>query len=120
MTAAVAAALALPAVYGSRTEEHVRIRMSDGAILQADVTVPTDTQTGEPARGPFPVILVQTPYGRSGSGKPYVAPDGAADVVTYGQQVASMRALDPGRSWHRGGTLIAPYHHFTRRPPRPS
>jgi predicted acyl esterase len=36
--------------------------MSDGVVLKADVSYPTDKATGARASGPFPVILTQTPY----------------------------------------------------------
>lgn len=36
--------------------------MSDGVILRADVSYPTDPATGERATGTFPVLLTQTPY----------------------------------------------------------
>jgi predicted acyl esterase len=48
-----------------------------------------------------------------------VSPDGSADVVTYGQQVASQRAVDTRRSWYRDGQLIAPYHLFSAAAARP-
>src|SRR3954447_8764042 len=38
--------------------------MSDGTVLRANVYYPTDPRTGRAAKGPFPVIMVQTPYGK--------------------------------------------------------
>ncbi|HEU0189859.1 MAG TPA: CocE/NonD family hydrolase [Mycobacterium sp.] len=47
--------------------------MSDGAVLRADVHYPTVPETGEPATGPFPVLLSVTPYGK-------LAPPPAAQI----------------------------------------
>jgi putative CocE/NonD family hydrolase len=77
---------------------NVPVTMADGTVLRANVFVPTDAGTGAPARGPFPVIMVQTPYGkdilgtRSGEegareagtqtgGLPYLVKRGYIDVV---------------------------------------
>jgi hypothetical protein len=57
-----------PALYGRKTTTNLPVTMSDGTVLRADVTVPTVKATGEPATGPFPVILTQTPYGKTISG----------------------------------------------------
>lgn len=38
--------------------------MSDGVKLAVDVYRPTDPVSGQPARGPFPVVMSQTPYGK--------------------------------------------------------
>jgi hypothetical protein len=53
-----------PARYGVHTTKNVAIEMRDGTVLRANVLVPTDPKTGKPARGPFPVLMVQTPYGK--------------------------------------------------------
>src|SRR5439155_9746802 len=37
-------------------------------VLRANVIYPTDPATGQPAAGPFPVILTQTPYGKGQGG----------------------------------------------------
>lgn len=50
--------------YGVALESDLRVTMDDGTILTADVYRPTDPQSGQPAPGPFPVLLVQTPYGK--------------------------------------------------------
>lgn len=52
-----------PATYGSTELPNQPVRMADGTILRADVYEPTDPTTGQPAAGPFPVLLQQTPYG---------------------------------------------------------
>lgn len=67
----VAAAVTAPASADAWTPEHARfgvsaprefaVRMSDGTELRTDVYYPTDPKTGAPAKGPFPVVLSQTP-----------------------------------------------------------
>ncbi len=58
-----------PERYDVAKRANVPVTMSDGTVLRADVYSPTVRETGEPARGPFPVLLTQTPYGKdSGSG----------------------------------------------------
>ena len=46
------------------------VTMADGTVLRADVYFPTDRGTQTPAPGPFPVLLVQTPYGKRWAGAP--------------------------------------------------
>ncbi len=53
------------ATYGVGSQTNLAVKMSDGTVLRADVYFPTDPNTGSPAPGPFPVILTQTPYGKS-------------------------------------------------------
>lgn len=55
-----------PARYGVGATLNVPVEMADGTVLRADVHFPTDPDSGAPAAGPFPVILTQTPYGKSG------------------------------------------------------
>jgi len=57
-----------PPVYGVGETANVPVTMADGTVLRADVYFPTDRGTPAPAPGPFPVLLVQTPYGKSLSG----------------------------------------------------
>lgn len=54
-----------PASFGVAQTKDVPVTMHDGRILRANVDVPTDLATGQPAPGPFPVILTETPYGKS-------------------------------------------------------
>ncbi|MGI8680193.1 MAG: CocE/NonD family hydrolase [Jatrophihabitans sp.] len=54
-----------PASYGVATTTDVPVTMPDGRILRAAVHVPTDPASGQPAVGPFPVILSETPYGKT-------------------------------------------------------
>ena len=62
-----------PAGYGVGVRRNVEIPMSDGVLLRADIHYPTVPQTGEPAPGPFPVLLSVTPYGK-------MAPPPAAQI----------------------------------------
>ena len=68
-----------PPRYGSAVNENVPVTMADGTVLRADVHYPTDTD-GSAAAGPFPVILTQTPYGKTATGYAFAsaAPRGAA------------------------------------------
>src|SRR4051812_33498914 len=50
--------------YGVGEDHHVGVPMSDGTVLRANVYYPTDPATGKRAAGPFPVIMVYTPYGK--------------------------------------------------------
>ena len=52
-----------PATYGFASSLDQAITMSDGTVLRADVYYPT-LANGQPAPGPFPVLLQQTPYGK--------------------------------------------------------
>ncbi|WP_321956354.1 CocE/NonD family hydrolase [Paraburkholderia bannensis] len=51
-----------PPSYGTALDTNIPVTMSDGAVLTVDVSYPTDLRTGTRAKGPFPVILTQTPY----------------------------------------------------------
>lgn len=62
-----------PARYGVGVRRNVAVEMSDGVVLRADVHYPTVIETGEPAAGPFPVLLALTPYGK-------LAPPPAAQI----------------------------------------
>ena len=46
----------------------VPVTMPDGRVLRAAIHAPAIKGTETPAEGPFPVILVQTPYGKTVSG----------------------------------------------------
>ncbi|MGF6985262.1 putative acyl esterase [Paraburkholderia atlantica] len=50
------------ATYGTALDKSIPVTMSDGAVLMVDVSYPTDPQTGARAKGPFPVLITQTPY----------------------------------------------------------
>lgn len=105
-----------PAKYGARKDANVRVTMPDGTSLRANVYYPTDPATGQDAPGPFPVIMVMTPYGRdtvgAASGQeggaeaatkagpiPYMISRGYIDVVAEvrgtGDSEGSFNLLDP-------------------------
>lgn len=99
------------------TEEHgVPVRMRDGTVLRANVYRPADPRTGRRAAGRFPVVMVQTPYGKdtlgAASGKeggaeagtetgavPYLVRRGYIDVVAEvrgtGDSGGTFGLLDP-------------------------
>jgi putative CocE/NonD family hydrolase len=52
-----------PATYGEGVTHDVKVTMRDGVQLDADVYYPT-TSGGAEAKGPFPVLLSETPYGK--------------------------------------------------------
>lgn len=116
--AASAAAAPKPSepVYGVGVEKNVGVTMSDGTVLRANVHFPTDPKTGKPAEGPFPVIMVYTPYGKdtvgAASGReggpeagsqagpmPYFVQRGYIDVVAEvrgtGDSHGTFNLLDP-------------------------
>jgi uncharacterized protein len=53
-----------PSVYGVGVRHNVAVPMSDNIVLRADIHYPTEAETGQPADGPFPVLLSVTPYGK--------------------------------------------------------
>jgi putative CocE/NonD family hydrolase len=64
--------------------------MSDGIALRADIHYPTVPETGQPAAGPFPVLLCMTPYGKKapppaaqigGGATPYLIKRGYIEVM---------------------------------------
>lgn len=55
-------------VYGIGEHANVGVAMSDGTVLRANVFYPTDPHSGGAAAGPFPVIMVQDPYGKDTTG----------------------------------------------------
>lgn len=65
-----------PAVYGTTSRNDLPVTMHDGTVLRVDVIYPTDPKTGAVARGPFPVLLTMTPYGKGNGGSS--APGSAA------------------------------------------
>ena len=67
-----------------------RVPMSDGVVLRADIHYPTEPDTGQPAAGPFPVLLSMTPYGKKapppaaqigGGATPYLIKRGYIEVM---------------------------------------
>ena len=76
--------------YGVGLLHNVGVPMSDGVVLRADIHYPTDPRTGEPASGPFPVLLSVTPYGKKapppaaqigGGATPYLIKRGYIEVM---------------------------------------
>lgn len=76
-----------PELYGHVVTTDVPVEMSDGRVLRAAIYTPTALGTDQPAAGEFPVILVQTPYGKSvsqvgvGAVPPYLVHRGYLGVV---------------------------------------
>ena len=63
--------------YGTVVVQSLKIRASDGALLNADITYPTDPKTGQRAKGRFPVIVTQEAYRGNGVGLAELATGGA-------------------------------------------
>lgn len=79
-----------PAVYKVGVRHNVEVPMSDGVVLRADIHYPVDPETGQPAAGPFPVLLSVTPYGKKapppaaqigGGATPYLIKRGYIEVM---------------------------------------
>lgn len=70
--AALGVVCAVPPSAGARTIADQHIRMSDGADMVADIAIPE-------GRGPFPVILMDSPYGRLTQSTEYVG-DGYVQI----------------------------------------
>ena len=120
LTAALAGALLLAATAARAADSflpasapfdatEMRVPMRDGAELAADVYLPRDTAPGAAAR-PWPVVLIQTPYDKSGV-RPWFQGEGRwgerslftdtayAFVVTdWRGRAASAAAARPGRA----------------------
>jgi predicted acyl esterase len=71
------------AVYGTGVDSQVSVTMSDGTILKADISYPTDRATGTRATGPFPVVLTVTPYGARPSQGDLFVQRGYIFVIAY-------------------------------------
>ena len=79
-----------PAQYGHGVHHNVAVTMSDGVVLRADIHYPAVPGTGQPAAGPFPVLLCLTPYGKKapppaaqigGGATPYLIKRGYIEVM---------------------------------------
>jgi predicted acyl esterase len=57
-----AASWPMPAARFDIDHDEATVRMDDGAVLRADILYPKDRVTGQRAKGPFPILLEQTPY----------------------------------------------------------
>lgn len=102
-----------PATYGVGNVNNIGVRMSDGTLLRVDEFFPT-TASGAAAKGPFPVLLTQVPYGKdnsSGSGyeNPYFVQRGyievVADVRGAGDSQGTFGLFDPVQATD-GATLV--------------
>jgi uncharacterized protein len=78
------------AQFGWGIHHNVGVPMSDGVVLRVDIHYPTDPHTGEPAAGPFPVLMSMTPYGKKapppaaqigGGPTPYLIKRGYIEVM---------------------------------------
>jgi putative CocE/NonD family hydrolase len=67
--------------FGIGERHNVPVTMRDGTVQRANVFYPTDRSTGKPVRGPFPVIMVQTPYGKDTVGS-FSGQEGGAEAGT--------------------------------------
>lgn len=74
-----------PAIYGTASINDIPVRGAGGTIIRVNEIYPT-TASGKPARGPFPVLLTMTPYGKGqgGSSKPGSASRPSAGAATGG------------------------------------
>ena len=72
-----------PAQYDVVVTGDIPITMRDGRVLRGAIHAPALPGTTTPAPGPFPVILVQTPYGKSidGSANDYLVRRGYLFLV---------------------------------------
>src|ERR1700760_1699097 len=79
-----------PAQFGHGVHHNVAVTVSDGVVLRADIHYPTLPGTGQPAAGPFPVLLCLTPYGKKapppaaqigGGATPYLIKRGYIEVM---------------------------------------
>ena len=63
------------AIYGTRSTNDIKVRGADGTTIRVNEIYPT-TASGLPAKGPFPVLLTMTPYGKGqgGSSSPVQRP----------------------------------------------
>lgn len=106
-----------PPRYDIAVTKDVPITMRDGRVLRADVHRPVDPETGRLAKGPFPVIVGQTPYGKSAAAdnphgysgvNPYLVKRGyigvVVDVAGTGGSEGQTRLF--GRSEARDGREV--------------
>jgi hypothetical protein len=55
------------AIYGTNSINDIAIKGAGGTTIRVDEIYPT-TASGQPAKGPFPVLLTMTPYGKGQGG----------------------------------------------------
>jgi putative CocE/NonD family hydrolase len=104
-----------PAGYGIVEQHNLPVSMSDGTVLRVNVYYPATG--GQPAPGPFPVLLTQTPYGKDAAGSAggetgedaYLVERGYIDVVAdvrgTGDSQGQFGFFDPAQQ-HDGATLV--------------
>jgi len=118
----LAAARAVPAPwspqapsYGEALAADQPVKAADGTVLRADLYYPTD-KAGRPAAGRFPVLLQQTPYGKSNVSSavantdvPYLVDRGfiviISDVRGTGDSGGTWGLFDPVQATD-GATLV--------------
>ena len=73
------------AIYGTASIDDIAIRGAGGTTIRVNEIYPT-TRSGKPARGPFPVLLTMTPYGKGqgGSSSPGSASRSTGGAATGG------------------------------------
>jgi putative CocE/NonD family hydrolase len=73
------------AIYGTASTNDIAIKGAGGTTIRVNEIYPT-TKSGKPAKGPFPVLLTMTPYGKGqgGSSKPGSASKSSAGAATGG------------------------------------
>lgn len=100
-----------PAQYDVVVTKDVPITMSDGRVLRGAIHAPAVPGTSTPADGPFPVILVQTPYGKSvdGSTNDYLVKRGyiflVVDVAGTGGSEGQSQLFGEAEA-HDGAELV--------------
>ena len=106
------------ATYGVGQTLNIPVTMSDGTVLRVDEYYPTSA-SGAAAKGPFPVLLTQVPYGKSTAASPYANiyayPDSyfvqrgyielVADVRGTGDSHGTFGLFDPVQATD-GATLV--------------
>src|SRR5947209_7804284 len=73
------------AIYGSASINDIKVKGAGGTTIRVNEIYPT-TASGKPAKGPFPVLLTMTPYGKGqgGSSTPGSAATPSAGSATGG------------------------------------
>jgi hypothetical protein len=73
------------AIYGTASKNDIAVDGSGGTTIRVNEIYPT-TASGAPAKGPFPVLLTMTPYGKGqgGSSQPGSASSSGGGAVTGG------------------------------------
>jgi putative CocE/NonD family hydrolase len=102
-----------PTRYGVVEQKNVPVTMSDGTVLRVNVYYPATG--GRPARGRFPVLLTQTPYGKDAGVSSVTGEDSyliergyvdvVADVRGTGDSGGQFGFFDPAQQ-QDGATLV--------------